>query len=403
MSNEVDEIETPTSEVPTEQKDSFRSFISTLASFSGDLSSLTCPSFLLSSVSLLEYRHVFVQYWGDHPELFASISKGETPEDRLLSATRWFISTLYGSYSSRATTAGMERKPYNPILGEQYFAQWTGDDDIGTTVLKAEQVSHHPPIMGFHLENKKAGVILEGHCGQKSRFALPAGIDVSQTGHAILTLPKFNETYLVTLPTLNVRGVITGKPTVELSGTTYIVSSVGLMATIEYSTRGFFSGEKHSFKAVLKSLEDGDTFYTAQGVWNGVSTYTSASNPEETYLFLDSENDKGVTPEVKPMKEMGPLESHKLWVKVTHAINTKDYATASREKSQIEEAQRLLARKRKERGETQADALKVFVLVDEDSDATGRAFAALRETLIEAVGTKGLKEDENKPHWRLRT
>lgn len=257
--------------------------------------------------------------------------------------------------------------------------------------------------MGFHLENKKAGVILEGHCGQKSRFALPAGIDVSQTGHAILTLPKFNETYLVTLPTLNVRGVITGKPTVELSGTTYIVSSVGLMATIEYSTRGFFSGEKHSFKAVLKSLEDGDTFYTAQGVWNGVSTYTSASNPEETYLFLDSENDKGVTPEVKPMKEMGPLESHKLWVKVTHAINTKDYATASREKSQIEEAQRLLARKRKERGETQADALKVFVLVDEDSDATGRAFAALRETLIEAVGTKGLKEDENKPHWRLRT
>lgn len=86
------------------------------------------------------------QYWGDHPELFASISKGETPEDRLLNATRWFISTLYGSYSSRSTTAGMERKPFNPILGEQYFAQWTGDDEIGTTVLKAEQVSHHPPV-----------------------------------------------------------------------------------------------------------------------------------------------------------------------------------------------------------------------------------------------------------------
>ncbi|KAF9304954.1 glycerol ethanol, ferric requiring protein, partial [Linnemannia elongata] len=109
------------------------------------------------------------QYWGDHPKLFASISAGQTPEERLLNCTRWFISTLYGSYSSRATTAGMEKKPYNPILGEQYFAQWTGDEATGDVVLTAEQVSHHPPILGFHLENKKAGVILEGHCGQKSR------------------------------------------------------------------------------------------------------------------------------------------------------------------------------------------------------------------------------------------
>lgn len=45
-------------EAPAAQKDSLRSFISTLASFTGDLSALTCPSFLLSSVSLLEYRQV---------------------------------------------------------------------------------------------------------------------------------------------------------------------------------------------------------------------------------------------------------------------------------------------------------------------------------------------------------
>jgi hypothetical protein len=89
---------------------------------------------------------MFSQYWGDHPKLFASISKGENPEERLLNATRWFISTLYGSYSSRSTTAGMEKKPYNPVLGEQYFAQWTGDAETGDTVLKAEQVSHHPPV-----------------------------------------------------------------------------------------------------------------------------------------------------------------------------------------------------------------------------------------------------------------
>jgi len=93
------------------------------------------------------YSHLgFSQYWGDHPQLFASISQGKTPEERLLNTTRWFISTLYGSYSSRSTTAGMEKKPYNPVLGEQYFAQWTGDTETGDTVLKSEQVSHHPPV-----------------------------------------------------------------------------------------------------------------------------------------------------------------------------------------------------------------------------------------------------------------
>ncbi|KAG0316056.1 glycerol ethanol, ferric requiring protein [Linnemannia gamsii] len=394
--NNINDTEAATA-VPEGQKDSLSSFVATLASFSGDLSSLTCPSFLLSSVSLLEYS----QYWGDHPKLFASISKGENPEERLLNATRWFISTLYGSYSSRSTTAGMEKKPYNPVLGEQYFAQWTGDAETGDTVLKAEQVSHHPPIMGFHLENKKAGVILEGHCGQKSRFAMPAGIDVSQTGHAILTVPQFNEHYLITLPNLNIRGMVTGRPSVELSGTTYIVSSAGQMTTIEYSTKGYFSGERHSFKATLKPIEGGSAFYTAQGVWSGISNYTNVKT-NATSLFFDSDTDKSVAPELKPLAEMGDLESHKLWSQVTNAINSKDYSTASRVKAQIEEAQRALAKARKEKGETQADALKVFELVSEDNDETGKAFQLLKGKLVAAVGIKALKEDDTKPHWRLR-
>jgi hypothetical protein len=55
--NNINDTEAATA-VPEGQKDSLSSFVATLASFSGDLSSLTCPSFLLSSVSLLEYRCV---------------------------------------------------------------------------------------------------------------------------------------------------------------------------------------------------------------------------------------------------------------------------------------------------------------------------------------------------------
>ncbi|KAG0005732.1 Oxysterol binding protein [Modicella reniformis] len=303
----------------------------------------------------------YSQYWGDHPKLFADISNGKTPEERLLNVTRWFISI---------------------------DNRWYGEEALQPDSRRA--------IMGFHLENKKAGVKLEGHCGQKSRFAMPAGIDVSQTGHALLTLTEFKEHYLITLPSLNIRGMVT-----ELSGTTYILSSTELLTTIEYSTRGYFSGERHSFKATLKAADAGTPFYTAQGLWSGASTFTDVKT-NETKLFFDSEADKSIPPEIKPLSEMGPLESHKLWASVTNAINAKDYVGASREKTLIEEAQRTLARARKEKGETQADALKVFELVEEDIDETGKAFTTLKDELTDAVGAKALKEDDAKPHWRLR-
>lgn len=41
--------------VPQEQKGAFHSFLKSLTSFSGDISALTCPPFLLAPVSLIEY------------------------------------------------------------------------------------------------------------------------------------------------------------------------------------------------------------------------------------------------------------------------------------------------------------------------------------------------------------
>lgn len=38
----------------------------------------------------------------------------------MLAVTRWFMSTLWGSYASRCTNGLTEKKPYNPILGEQF-------------------------------------------------------------------------------------------------------------------------------------------------------------------------------------------------------------------------------------------------------------------------------------------
>jgi hypothetical protein len=58
----------------------------------------------------------------------------------MLEVVRWFISTLYGSYAYRSTEGRIEKKPYNPILGEQFFCKWEDPNSLYKKVtLVAEQ------------------------------------------------------------------------------------------------------------------------------------------------------------------------------------------------------------------------------------------------------------------------
>jgi hypothetical protein len=44
-------------------------------------------------------------------------------------------------------------KPYNPIIGEQFYCSWDLEDS--ETKFYAEQVSHHPPVMCCFMETEK--------------------------------------------------------------------------------------------------------------------------------------------------------------------------------------------------------------------------------------------------------
>jgi hypothetical protein len=147
-------------------KSAFLAFLQQLASFTGDLSQLTAPSFMLNGISLLEYS----AHWLDYPHLFAQIAEGSSPEDRMVAAVKWFLSTLPGSYHERCVN-GSEKKPYNPILGEQFHCEWRDERQSWKEArMTVEQVSHHPPVTAFFAEIPSAGVSLCGHYGQKSKF-----------------------------------------------------------------------------------------------------------------------------------------------------------------------------------------------------------------------------------------
>ncbi|KAK0558974.1 Oxysterol-binding protein 4 [Tilletia horrida] len=358
--------------VPKEQKAGWAAFIKSIASCAGDLSSLTAPSFILSPVSLTD--------WCEHPQLFAKLKDAQTAPERLLDVTRWFISSLKGSYTARNASMGSEKKPLNPILGELFLGHWPATEQYGETQLVSEQVSHHPPITAFWINNAQAGVTFQGHCAQKTSFS-GRSIQVRQIGHGKLTfrVPGTNEleTYIITLPHLIIEGLLFGSPYVELAQASHIVSSSGYAAKIEYSGRGYFSGKAHSFKAVISDIADvagARPIYTVDGSWTGesfikggsaLSARGGSAAATSGQLFWNADTQRSELA-VKPIAEQGDMESRRVWKLVAEGIRTGDADLASRNKSKIENEQR--SKRKEEASAGRTHELKYFEHIEDDSD-----------------------------------
>lgn len=191
---------------------------------------------------------------------------------------------------------------------------------------------------------------LSGYNAQKASFGRT--INVKQIGHAILHLDAYDEDYLITLPSLHIEGLITGSPYVELNKSTYIVSSTGYTAKIDYSGKGWLSGKKNSFTATLYPSgrnPEKDAIYTVDGQWSEKFEIREAS----TKRLIDSYNAKN-TPKtpltVAPIEEQDELESRRAWRKVAEAIQRGDMDTTTLEKSTIENRQRAMRKAEKEEG-----------------------------------------------------
>ncbi|KAK9467745.1 hypothetical protein V1512DRAFT_204560 [Lipomyces arxii] len=319
-------------------------FLKSLASSKGDISSITAPPFILSGTSLVEYS----RFWGEMPSMFVAPSMIIDQEERMLAVVRWFIATLKGSYTSRNEALGSEKKPLNPFLGELFVGKWETEDE-GTTVLVSEQVSHHPPVTGYAVYNDVYGVELQGYNGQKASFA-SMSLNVRQVGHALLYLKKFDEYYYITLPSLHIEGLFYGAPYVELEQSTSITASNGFKASFEYSGKGYFSGKKNTFKAKVYRPNETDYAYTISGQWSGKSMIASKEKKKNESLFYDASEHKVEPLILKPIEEQSEYESRRAWDKVAKAVEIVDYDTIHVEKSKIENEQRELRKQEEEAG-----------------------------------------------------
>lgn len=166
----------------------------------------------------------------------------------------------------------------------------------------------------------------------------------------MLHLDGFNESYLITLPSLHIEGLITGSPYVELNSSTYIQSSTGYTARIDYSGRGWVSGKKNTFSAVLyPEGKEKDVIYKADGQWNESFQIKEA----KTKTVVDTFDHKctSTTPlTVAEIEDQDHFETRRAWKKVSGAINQGNMELTSAEKTIIETRQREMRQQEKDEG-----------------------------------------------------
>jgi len=226
-----------------------------------------------------------------------------------------------------------------------------------------EQVSHHPPVTAYTIENKSKGLTLMGHNGQKTSFScqyflfdftivlylslhLAGSVIVKQIGHAVLTIKRPEapqeepERYLITLPKLRIDGLWYGSPYIELADSSHIVGE-GYITTVEYKGKGYFSGKSHSFRATTVPVPGqggaGPREVVIEGTWTESSNYIKGGSG----LFYEALGvHKELAVPLEWTEELGEYETRKLWNLVAKGIREGDFELASREKSRIENEQR---------------------------------------------------------------
>jgi hypothetical protein len=166
------------------------------------LSNITAPPFVLADKSTTE----FPRYWIEQPSLFCAPAQEQDAAKRMLAVLTWFLASLKAQqYAGRDPSEGT-KKPLNAFLGEIFTGSCGPENE--ETRLVAEQVSHHPPVTACYLWNETHGIRAEGYTRQEITFN--GSVNIQQIGHAVLHIDAFDEDYLIPLPNIKVKGILTG-------------------------------------------------------------------------------------------------------------------------------------------------------------------------------------------------
>ncbi|KAH8924235.1 Oxysterol-binding protein [Atractiella rhizophila] len=301
-----------------------------------DLHKVTLPTFVLEPRSMLERITDFLT----HSDLLFGADANESEEERFIAVMRYYLAGWH------IKPAGV-KKPYNPVLGEIFRCRYNYQDgSVGLYV--AEQVSHHPPISCFAYFVPKHSIYLYGELRPTSRFlGNSAATLLGGTSKAVFLGRPEDKEYVISMPNMYARGLLFGKMVLELGDQSEIRNPNGMNCMVEFKTKGFFSGTYNAIAGKIKNRY-GSEIGEVSGKWSDQIEITRGKAKQ---VLFDAHSAVITEKTVTPESEQEPLESRRLWSKVTEAIKKKDMNAATEEKTVIEDRQREEAKAREARGE----------------------------------------------------
>ncbi|KAK6252427.1 hypothetical protein QUC31_014147 [Theobroma cacao] len=263
--------------------------------------------------------------------------------------------------SGYASTEGRQCKPFNPLLGETYEADYP---DKGLRFF-SEKVSHHPVIVACHCEGR--GWKFWADSNLKGKFW---GRSIQLDPVGVLTLQfEDGETFQWSKVTTSIYNIILGKIYCDHYGTMRIRGSGNYSCKLKFKEQSIIDRNPHQVHGFVQDNRTGEKVAMLVGKWDEAMYYVlgdPTTKPKGydpmTEAVLLWERDKSITKtrynltpfaislnELTPglLEKLPPTDS-RLRPDQRHLENG-EYEMANAEKLRLEQLQRQ-ARKLQERG-----------------------------------------------------
>jgi len=276
-------------------------------------------------------------------ELFPII-EADGPLKRMLNVVQYYFTT------TRCET--IEKKPYNPVIGETHFCWMKHDEEGDYTEFMSEQVSHHPPVSAYVLENKMRGLRYSGNLLFKVSFGTNY-VTCTTSGFGRIYYTKMDEVYEISkcIPDMIIKNTIWGKKYIIWIGKVeFACPETGYYAELEFSEGKNKNNVVTGFVKHGDNDDDDDIIYNIQGVCGGALYFYPPGDEEDLELLLDVSN--SLEQEICYMREdqLTELSTLNVWRNVNESIVLNNMREADAEKIKVESEQRKRISLKKEEG-----------------------------------------------------
>ncbi|KAL9275639.1 Oxysterol-binding protein-related protein, partial [Drosera capensis] len=167
--------------------------------------------------------------------------------------------------SSYASTEGRQCKPFNPLLGETYEADYP---DKGLRFF-SEKVSHHPMVVACHCEGRRWK--FWGDSNLKGKFW---GRSIQLDPVGVLTLQfEDGETFQWSKVTTSIYNIILGKIYCDHYGTMRIKGSGNYSCKLKFKEQSIIDRNPHQVQGFVQDNRTGEKVAILVGKWDEAMYY----------------------------------------------------------------------------------------------------------------------------------